>query len=107
PPAAADAAPIIGASIFWSAPFLWFYVYFAVVALAFYTLWAWFSPHPWQRWSILGSALILFTTYFSVQVSVAVNAWYGPFYDMVQKALSTPGAVSAADFYWGALDFAG
>lgn len=107
PPAAADAAPIIGASIFWSAPFLWFYVYFAVVALAFYTLWAWFSPHPWQRWSILGSALILFTTYFSVQVSVAVNAWYGPFYDMVQKALGTPGAVSAADFYWGALDFAG
>ncbi|OYR10865.1 peptide antibiotic transporter SbmA [Brucella grignonensis] len=107
PSAAPDAAPIIGASIFWSAPFLWFYIYFAVVALAFYALWACFSPHPWQRWSILGSALILFTTYFSVQVSVAINAWYGPFYDMVQKGLSTPGAVSAADFYWGALDFAG
>lgn len=107
PPAAADAVPIIGVSIFWSAPFLWFYIYFAVVALAFYTLWACFSPHQWQRWSILGSALILFTTYFSVQVSVAVNAWYGPFYDMVQKALSTPGAVKAADFYWGALQFAG
>ena len=107
PPAAADAVPIIGVSIFWSAPFLWFYIYFAVVALAFYTLWACFSPHQWQRWSILGSALILFTTYFSVQVSVAVNAWCGPFYDMVQKALSTPGAVKAADFYWGALQFAG
>ncbi|TCQ82280.1 peptide/bleomycin uptake transporter [Ochrobactrum sp. BH3] len=107
PPAVPDAAPIIGASIFWSAPFLWFYIYFAVMALAFYALWACFSPHPWQRWSILGSALILFTTYFSVQVSVAINAWYGPFYDMVQKGLSTPGAVSAADFYWGALDFAG
>lgn len=107
PPAAPDAAAIIGASVFWSAPFLWFYIYFAVVALAFYVLWAWFSPHPWQRWSILGSALILFTTYFSVQVSVAINAWYGPFYDMVQKALSTPGAVKATDFYWGAMDFAG
>ena len=26
------------------------------------------APHPWWRWSILGSALILFTTYFQVQV---------------------------------------
>ncbi|WHS32689.1 peptide antibiotic transporter SbmA [Brucella sp. NM4] len=107
PPAAPDAAPIIGASLFWSAPFLWFYIYFAVATFAFYAFWALFSPHPWQRWSILGSALILFTTYFSVQVSVAVNAWYGPFYDMVQKALSTPGSVTAADFYWGMVEFAG
>ena len=107
PPAAPDAAPIIGASIFWSAPFLWFYIYFAVVTFAFYAFWAVFSPHPWQRWSILGSALILFTTYFSVQASVAVNAWYGPFYDMVQKALSTPGSVTASDFYWGTVDFLG
>lgn len=107
PPAAPDAAPIIGASLFWSPPFLWFYVYFAVTTFAFYAFWALFSPHPWQRWSILGSALILFTTYFSVQVSVAINAWYGPFYDMVQKALSTPGSVTAADFYWGMVDFAG
>ncbi len=106
PPLAHDAAPIIGASLFWSAPFLWFYVYFAVVTFAFYLFWAWFSPHPWQRWSILGSALILFTTYFGVQVSVAVNAWYGPFYDLVQKALTSPGAVSASDFYWGMVTFA-
>ncbi|MBQ0709487.1 MULTISPECIES: peptide antibiotic transporter SbmA [unclassified Ochrobactrum] len=107
PPLAHDAAPIIGASIFWSAPFLWFYIYFAVAVIAFYLFWAWFSPHPWQRWSILGSALILFTTYFGVQASVAVNAWYGPFYDMIQKALSTPGAVTASDFYWGTVDFLG
>lgn len=107
PPAASDAAPIIGASIFWSAPFLWFYIYFVVAAFAFYAFWSWFSPHRWQRWSILGSALILFTTYFSVQVSVAINAWYGPFYDMVQNALAKPGAVQAADFYWSMVDFAG
>ncbi|MEJ5018540.1 peptide antibiotic transporter SbmA [Ochrobactrum vermis] len=106
PPLAHDAAPIIGASLFWSAPFLWFYIYFAVMTFAFYLFWAWFSPHPWQRWSILGSALILFTTYFGVQVSVAVNAWYGPFYDLVQKALTSPGAVSATDFYWGMVTFA-
>jgi len=107
PPATPDAAPIIGAPIFWSAPFLWFYIYYAVTVAAFYLFWAWFSPHRWQRWSVLGSALILFATYFSVQVSVAVNAWYGPFYDMVQKALATPGAVQASDFYWSMVAFAG
>ena len=106
PPLAQDATPIIGASLFWSAQFLWFYIYFAVATFAFYLFWAWFSPHPWQRWSILGSALILFTTYFGVQVSVSVNAWYGPFYDLVQKALTSPGAVSASDFYWGMVTFA-
>ncbi len=106
PPLAHDAAPIIGAGVFWSAPFLWLYIYFAVATFAFYLFWAWFSPHPWQRWSILGSALILFTTYFGVQVSVAVNAWYGPFYDLVQKALTAPGAVRASDFYWGTVTFA-
>ncbi len=107
PPLAPGVEPVIGASLFWSAPFLWFYVYFAAVTLVFYAFWALFSPHPWQNWSILGSALILFTTYFQVQVSVAVNAWYGPFYDLVQKGLSTPGAVAAPDYYWGLASFAG
>ena len=48
----------------------------------------WLSPHPWAHWSILGSALILFATYFQVQVSVAINDWYGPFYDLIQAALA-------------------
>ena len=84
PPAAADAPPIIGITVFWSKPFLWFYLYFAAAVLAFYSFWSRYSPHPWQNWSILGSALILFITYFQVQVSVAVNNWYGPFWDYVQ-----------------------
>ena len=33
--------------------------------------WMVFAPHPWALWSILGSALILFTSYFQVQASVA------------------------------------
>jgi len=37
--------------------------------------WMVFAPHPWALWSILGSALILFTSYFQVQVSVAINSW--------------------------------
>src|SRR4030081_2592674 len=61
--------------------------------------WMVFAPHPWAAWSILGSALILFATYFQVQVSVAINSWFGPFYDMVQAALAKTRPVTLAEFY--------
>ena len=54
---------------------------------------------------MLGSALILFTTYLQVEVSVAVNNWYGPFYDLVQAALSHTRDVTLAQFYAGILTF--
>jgi peptide/bleomycin uptake transporter len=65
------------------------------------------SPHPWAHWSILGSALILFVTYFQVQVSVAINDWYGPFYDLIQTALAKSAPVTPSQFYISLLDFAG
>ncbi|MBA3447274.1 MAG: peptide antibiotic transporter SbmA [Pseudaminobacter sp.] len=99
PPAPADVAPIIGVSVFWSRPFLWFYVYFAAVILIFYAFWAWYSPHPWQNWSILGSGLILFITYFQVQVSVAINNWYGPFWDLIQAVLSKTVTIEVGRIY--------
>ena len=74
--------------VFWSPPFLWFYIYYTLAVGIFAAVWMWLSPHPWAHWSILGSALILFVTYFQVQVSVAINDWYGPFYDLVQTALA-------------------
>ena len=43
--------------------------------------------------------------YLTVQVSVVINAWYGPFYDDVQKALGGGGEVSAADLYGHLLVF--
>lgn len=106
-PAAADAAPIIGISVFWSAPFLWFYVYFAVGVALFYAFWSRFSPHRWQRWSILGSALILFITYFQVQVSVAINNWYGPFWDLIQNIISGKIKAEASALYWEIWTFMG
>jgi peptide/bleomycin uptake transporter len=99
PPALADAAPIIGVSVFWSKPFLWFYLYFATAVGIFYAFWAWYSPHPWQNWSILGSGLILFITYFQVQVSVAINNWYGPFWDLIQAILSKTVTVGVGRVY--------
>lgn len=107
PPAPADAAPIIGVSVFWSPPFLWFYVYFAIGVVLFYAFWSWYSPHPWQRWSILGTALILFIVYFQVQVSVAVNNWYGPFWDYIQAVLSKTQTTTTEDYYGQVASFAG
>ena len=102
-----DDAPIIGVAIFWSPAFLWFYVYFAVFTGLFYGFWRVYAPHRWMDWSILGSALILFTTYFQVQVSVAINAWYGPFYDLIQAALAQTRPVEIGEFYGEMLTFAG
>lgn len=107
PPAAEDAGPIVGASIFWSKPFLWFYVYYAVCVGLFAAAWRAIAPHPWANWSILGTALILFTSYFQVQVSVAINSWYGPFYNLIQAALSKSAPVELGQFYGELVSFAG
>ena len=97
----------VGVAIFWSARSLWFDLYFALFVGAFAAFWMWFAPHPWALWSILGSALILFATYFQVQVSVAVNTWYGPFYNMIQAALSKSAPVTVEQFYAQLATFAG
>jgi peptide/bleomycin uptake transporter len=97
----------VGVAIFWSARSLWFDLYFWMFVAIFTAFWMWFSPHPWALWSILGSALILFATYFQVQVSVAVNTWYGPFYDLVQAALSKSKPVTVEEFYGELSTFAG
>jgi len=106
-PPAPDAAPIIGVTSFRSPPFLWFYIYFAAGVALFAAFWRFWSPHRWAGWSILGSSLILFSTYFQVQVSVAINNWYGPFYNMIQTALSQSAPVDIADFYGELATFAG
>jgi peptide/bleomycin uptake transporter len=99
PPAPADQPPILGIPIFWSGPFIWFYIYFWAFVGAFYLFWRTYAPHPWQSWSILGSALILFSTYINVELYVALNNFRLPFGNMFQKALSTPGAVKASEMY--------
>jgi peptide/bleomycin uptake transporter len=99
PPATANAEPIVGVHYFWSPEFLWFYLYFIVCTALFAGFWFTIAPHRWQAWSILGSAFIFFSTYFSVEVSVALNNWRRPFFDAVQQALTTPGSVTAPQLY--------
>jgi peptide/bleomycin uptake transporter len=98
-PPIAETNKIVGIHYFWTNNFLWFYLYFAVSTVLFAGFWMWHSPHKWSLWSILGSAFILFVTYFSVQVSVALNQWRRPYYDTIQNALTTPGSVKLQDMY--------
>ena len=81
----------IAVSRFWSPKFLWFYVWFFVATALFAAFWKIKSDNPWQRWSVWGTALILFNVWFSVECNVVINAWYNPFYDLIQKMLSGGG----------------
>jgi peptide/bleomycin uptake transporter len=101
-PETVDAASI---SVFFTRHFVWFYIYYGAAVGIFAGFWMIFAPHPWARWSILGSALIIFVTYLQVQVSVAINAWYGPFYDLIQTGLAKTAPVTALQYYEGLSGF--
>ena len=106
PPAGPDAKPILGLGHFVTPDFLWFYLFCGAFLAVFTAAWFILSPHPYQMWSIIGTAVILFSSYFSVQVSVAINNWRRPFFDDVQIALSGSGTVTSAQLYGLILIFA-
>jgi peptide/bleomycin uptake transporter len=58
-----------------------------------------FFSRRWFAWSLLGTAVILFATWYRVQLDVKINEWFGTFYDLMQKALSKPGSITAAEFW--------
>jgi peptide/bleomycin uptake transporter len=103
PDPAAGTPAIIGAMSLITAPHIWFNLFFGAMVGAFAIFWKSYSPHPWFNWSVLGSALIVFTTYFQVQISVAINEWYGPYFNLIQKALdpATKGTVPTSELYLG------
>ena len=58
-----------------------------------------FVQKEWLHWSILGSLIILFTTWYKVQLDVDINEWFGEFYDLIQVALSEPGSITLDDYF--------
>ena len=64
-----------------------------------------FMDRQWLHWSLLGSVLILFTTWYKVQLDVDINEWFGDFYNLIQKALGTPGSVTIEDYFKQLLTF--
>lgn len=76
---------------FWAPRFLWFYAWFFVAVGLFAGFWRIISNNKWQNWSILGSATLIFSIWFTVQVTVAINAWYSPYGDLLQSMLTKKG----------------
>ena len=95
-----ESSKIADVSFFFSQKFLWFYLFYFTATILFYSLWKILSRHnKWLEWSILGSSLIIFLTWFSVQFMVAYNNWLRPFYDMFQDTLSNKRSVSVVEIY--------
>ena len=65
-------------------------------------MWLFFKQWRYALWAYLGTAFILSTLWFQVQVDVKINEWFGAFYDGIQGALSNPGSMTMQE-YWGLL----
>lgn len=85
---------------------IWLYQFMFVCYAIFVGAWMAYGGQKWAKWSVLGSALIVFITWFQVQVSVMINEWYGSFYDLIQKALTAPNSITLTEFYSQLLTFA-
>ena len=61
-----------------------------------------FTIKKWYLWSWIGSLIILSSLWVQVKIDVKINEWFGEFYDMIQKALGAPNAITI-DEYWASL----
>ena len=65
-----------------------------------------FTTWKWAIWAYVGSFVILFSIWLQVQIDVKINEWFGEFYDMIQKALGSPNAITMNEYMGGLLSFA-
>lgn len=77
----------------------WLYQYVISCYLIFSAAWMYLADTKWAKWSVAGSALIIFTTWFQVQIDVFLNFWYRDFYDLIQVAIGNPNTVELSDYY--------
>lgn len=86
---------------------LWLYEYMIVMGGIFVSLIRLALPHPWFRWSVGVSAVIVFMLWFQVQLQVMINGWFGTFYNLIQQALSKPNSITQEQFYGQLATFLG
>ena len=91
--------PVIGIGFFLKDSFVLLHIYSVICFCIFATFWSIKAPHPWQKWSVWGTGFILFSTYFGVQVAVALNEWREPFYDTLVGAMGGDESVTVTSFY--------
>ena len=65
-----------------------------------------FLDKKWFLWSILGTIIIFVTTYYKGTLDLAINNWFGEFYDMIQSALSAPNSITSDQYYSQLFSFA-
>lgn len=68
-------------------------------------MWNFFKTKEWALWAYVGSFVILSSLWIQVQIDVKINEWFGGFYDMIQKALGTPNAITMEEYIGGLLSF--
>ncbi|MDC2970848.1 putative transporter [Candidatus Pelagibacter sp.] len=64
-----------------------------------------FTEKHWLMWSWIGSFIILSSLWVQVEIDVKINEWFGVFYDMIQKALAEPNAVSIEEYFASLFSF--
>ena len=64
-----------------------------------------FKTSKWFYWSWLGSAIILGSLWVQVEIDVKINEWFGIFYDMIQKALAEPNAITIQEYFASLFSF--
>lgn len=70
-----------------------------------------FFERKWQRWSILGTIVLIGGIWLKVRIDVKINEWFGTFYNLIQETLKAPNSVTFADIlssckvfmFWAAL----
>jgi len=45
-----------------------------------------YRTKEWAMWAYGGGLALIVSLWFQVQMSVAINTWYGKFYDLLQNA---------------------
>ena len=64
-----------------------------------------FTDIKWFLWAWIGSFVILSSLWVQVEIDVKINEWFGVFYDMIQKALAEPNAVSIEEYFGSLFSF--
>ena len=64
-----------------------------------------FNSKKWFLWAWIGSFIILSSLWVQVVIDVKINEWFGVFYDMIQKALAEPNAVTIDEYFASLFSF--
>ena len=68
-------------------------------------MWNFFTTRKWVLWAYVGTLMVLSALWIKVEIDVAINQWFGEFYNMIQSALGTPGSVTLNEYWGGLLSF--